>query len=169
MRKKGVSMNHPSVRDIDLKYHEINRQTGLFYILQNRGLIDRLVTDEEIEHAVQNAPIDTRAYARGELIRRNSVKSADWNEITLSGQREDIVFDDPFMGTREELGKLFSRELSQEQLMAELKERGYVAEKKSYFRNIASKFTGGQSNVTRTKKARRKKQGKLPGFDPGTD
>ncbi len=163
MRKTGKSMNDATVRNIDLQYHEVNRQTGLFYMLQNKGLVDRIVTDSQIENAVDNAPADTRAWLRGELIRRNEVSKSDWDTIRLKGEADEISLKDPFRGTQEELGELFTGALTQEQLMAELKARGYVEERKVY-----TKYTGGKSNVTRTKTTR-KQQRKLPGFSAEHD
>ena len=35
---------------VDLQYHDANRERGLFYRLQRRDMVDRMVTDEEISH-----------------------------------------------------------------------------------------------------------------------
>jgi len=119
-----------------LQYHEVNREKGLFYVLQNNGLVERVVTDEQIEHAVENPPEDTRAYLRGELIRRNSIQSADWDKITLQGQAKDISLKEPLAGTKEQVGYLFENgDKTPEQIMTELDSKGFV-EARTFFQKI---------------------------------
>ena len=55
---------------VDLQYHDVNRERGLFYRLQRRDMVDRMVTDEEISHPVEHPPETTRARLRGEFIKR---------------------------------------------------------------------------------------------------
>lgn len=80
-----------ALRRLDLQYHDIRSdasqgEIGLFYHLQQRGAIERLVTDEEIAHLVASPPPETRAWFRGQCIRRfaNQVVAADWNRLTFS-------------------------------------------------------------------------------------
>ena len=46
----------------------MNRQRGLYYRLQHRGMVDLAVTDEEIDVAVTTPPQTTRARLRGEFV-----------------------------------------------------------------------------------------------------
>ena len=141
--KTGKKLGDTSVRNIDLQYHEVNREKGLFYMLQSRGMVDRLVTDKQIEYAVNNPPEDTRAYLRGELIRKNNASSSDWDRVSLSGHSRDIVLSEPFSGTKVEVGYLFDgRELTNEQLIAELGAKGYVEEKR--YSRFSYKSKGGK-------------------------
>src|SRR5579864_1029496 len=48
-----VPLTHPSVALIDLQYHDVNRKRGLFYRLQERGMVERTCTDEEIDRAIE--------------------------------------------------------------------------------------------------------------------
>lgn len=54
---------------IDANYHYLNQNKGLFYHLQNNGLIKRLITDDLIKYAVHNPPSNTRANLRGKVIK----------------------------------------------------------------------------------------------------
>lgn len=101
MAKNGKSLTDSAVRNIDLQYHEVNRDTGLFYKLQSRGLVERLVTDEQIEHAVDNPPEDTRAWIRGRAVNMGD-RSVDWE--FAAGK----VIDDP-LNNYNPLKKLFSK------------------------------------------------------------
>ena len=50
----------PGSRFVDLQYHDVNRERGVFYRMQRKGMVDRIVTDEEISHAVEHPPQTTR-------------------------------------------------------------------------------------------------------------
>jgi hypothetical protein len=82
-RWKGRGLWHEKVRDLDLQYHDINREKGLFYILRRRGLVDRLLTDEQIEHATKNPPKDTRAWIRGRAASAKNARVHSWNEVQI--------------------------------------------------------------------------------------
>jgi len=147
MNKTGKSLNDVAVRNIDLQYHEVNRDKGLFYMLQNRGLVDRILTDEQIEHAIDNAPEDTRAWTRGELIKRYNISASDWDEISIQGKRSDIILKDPLRATKAEMYDLFEKSLSPKQLIQGLKQRGYI--KKPIIR-IPKVFTNNTTYVPKT-------------------
>ncbi len=89
-KKTGKSMFDLAVRNIDLQYHELGEK-GLFNMLQQKGLVERLVNDEEIMHASLNPPSDTRAFIRGrfvELMKTPEYKcfitSVDWQRIHVT-------------------------------------------------------------------------------------
>src|SRR5437773_253085 len=68
--RHNLPLTHPRVALMDLQYHDVNRQRGLYYRMQDRGLVERPVTDESIDRAVIEPPQTTRARLRGEFIRR---------------------------------------------------------------------------------------------------
>lgn len=107
-----------ALRRLDLEYHDIRYdasygEAGLFYRLQRRGAIERLVADEEIEERIKLPPPDTRAWLRGKCIAKfpYNLVSADWSGLHfhLSTQFADraaqIFLDlpDPLMDTGIEL------------------------------------------------------------------
>src|SRR4051812_45977229 len=63
--RHDIPLTHPKVALMDLQYHDVNRQRGLYYRIQARGMVDRVVTDEEIDTAVTTPPQTTRARLRG--------------------------------------------------------------------------------------------------------
>ena len=83
--------------DVNIRYHEIDRERGLFYRLQAEGEINRLVRDEEIEHAVDNPPEDTRAWLRGGLIKATKGGEYGWDfcDNTVNGFASPVVMIDP--------------------------------------------------------------------------
>jgi proteasome accessory factor A len=111
--RHSLELNDPKVALIDLQYHDVNRERGLFYQMQRRGLVERLVTDEEISHAVENPPETTRARLRGEFIRRAKEQkrdyTVDWVHLKLNDQAQRTVLcKDPFKAHDERVEKLIA-------------------------------------------------------------
>ena len=51
----------PKLRAIDLQYHDVRRDKGLYYRLEASGKVERLTTDDEVEAAIDGA---ARGHAR---------------------------------------------------------------------------------------------------------
>ena len=49
--KHNLALDDSRVQLVDLQYHDICRERGLFYKLQQNGLVDRICNEEEIETA----------------------------------------------------------------------------------------------------------------------
>ena len=98
---------------IDLAYHDVNRDRGLYYILERRGLMDRVVTDSQIDAAMTAPPSTTRARLRGEFIKAAKLKkrdfTVDWVHLKLNDQAQrTIVCKDPFRAVDERVEKLIA-------------------------------------------------------------
>jgi proteasome accessory factor A len=111
--RHGLGLNDARVALVDLQYHDINRERGLFYRMQKRGMVERMVTDEEISHAVENPPETTRARLRGEFIRRAKEQkrdyTVDWVHLKLNDQAQRTVLcKDPFKAHDERVEKLIA-------------------------------------------------------------
>ncbi len=112
-RREGVPLTHPKVALIDLQYHDVSRERGLFYKMQKRGLVERTCTDEDIEIAVDQPPQTTRAKLRGEFIRRAKERrrdfTVDWVHLKLNDQAQRTVLcKDPFKSRDERVEKLIA-------------------------------------------------------------
>lgn len=103
-----------ALRRLDLQYHDIRSdpeqgEVGLFYHLQQRGAVKRLVTDEEIGCLTMLPPPETRAWLRGQCIDRfaHLVTAADWSSLSFQPaassprrtKQEELQLFDPLMGT----------------------------------------------------------------------
>jgi proteasome accessory factor A len=111
--KHDLPLNHPKVSLIDLQYHDVNRERGLFYKMQDRGLIERICKDEDIETAIETPPQTTRARLRGEFIRRAKERkrdyTVDWVHLKLNDQAQRTVLcKDPFKARDERVEKLIA-------------------------------------------------------------
>ena len=84
--EEGVSWDDPWLQSLDLEYHNIDRDNGLYYGLEAQGLMRRVVTDRQIERAIHHPPSDTRAYFRGKALDKFSadVDSVQWDNITFN-------------------------------------------------------------------------------------
>jgi proteasome accessory factor A len=103
--RHGLPMTHERVRMVDLQYHDVRQDKGLYHRLVAAGRIDRVVAEDEIMAAVHRPPEDTRAWFRGECIRRfpAAIVAAGWDSLVLDtggGALARLPMDDPALGTR---------------------------------------------------------------------
>jgi proteasome accessory factor A len=108
-----LPLSDPRVALIDLQYHDIDRRRGLFYKMQERGLVERVTTDEAIDEAVEVPPQTTRARLRGEFIRRAKERkrdyTVDWVHLKLNDQAQRTVLcKDPFRSHDERVERLIA-------------------------------------------------------------
>ena len=109
--KHGLDLADPKVALLDLQYHDVNRQRGLFYKMQQRGMVERVCADADIATAVEYPPQTTRARLRGEFIRRAKERkrdyTVDWVHLKLNDQAQRTVLcKDPFKAYDERVEKL---------------------------------------------------------------
>ena len=69
------------LRSIELEYHSLDPEQGLFWALEGEGRVQRLTTDAEIEAAMTSAPSDTRAAVRAHCLANMDVTSAGWGRV----------------------------------------------------------------------------------------
>jgi proteasome accessory factor A len=92
------------------------------------GRIERLLTDAEIAAAVTSPPEDTRAYFRGECIRRygQNVAAASWDSVIFDIPGRDslqrVPTLEPLRGTRQHVSALLDRCTSAAELVDALTE-----------------------------------------------
>ncbi len=111
--RHDLPLTHPKVALMDLQYHDVDRSRGLFYRMQERDMVERVCTDDEIETAVEEPPQTTRARLRGEFIRRAKERkrdyTVDWVHLKLNDQAQRTVLcKDPFKSRDERVEKLIA-------------------------------------------------------------
>jgi proteasome accessory factor A len=112
-RKHGLELGDARLALIDLQYHDVNRQRGLFYKLQAHDKVERMCGDADIARAVEFPPETTRARLRGEFIRRAKERkrdyTVDWVHLKLNDQAQRTVLcKDPFRSTDERVEQLIA-------------------------------------------------------------
>ena len=109
--KHGLNLEHPRLAQLDLAYHDINRQRGLFHLLARRGRAARVVSEVEAFRAKVIAPQTTRAKLRGDFItaaqRHRRDFTVDWVHLKLNDQAQRTVLcKDPFLAEDARVARL---------------------------------------------------------------
>lgn len=112
--KYNLSWNDPRILMMDLQYHDIRPERGLFYHLENKGLVEKMLTEEEIIAAITTPPQDTRAKLRGDFIKfakREKIRyDLDWSYIRLGSLLNfTIICKDPFKTDNEKFTEFQQR------------------------------------------------------------
>jgi proteasome accessory factor A len=87
---EGLSLDNSDdlvwLQSQDLEYHNVDRDEGLYNMLEAQGRMVRVVVDDEIATAMSSPPSDTRAYFRGKCLEKfgSDVKSINWDRIVFS-------------------------------------------------------------------------------------
>ncbi|MFM8999972.1 MAG: Pup--protein ligase [Actinomycetota bacterium] len=112
--RHDLPLSSPRVTMLDLAYHDVNRDRGLYYLLERAGKVDRATTDEDIALAMREPPQTTRAKLRGDFIRAAKAKrrdyTVDWVHLKLNDQAQRTVLcKDPFRSVDERVEQLIAR------------------------------------------------------------
>jgi len=127
-RRDGLDWQAPQLQLVDLQYSDIRPERGLALKLEAAGRLQRLTTDAEVQNARVRPPEDTRAYFRGECLRRygDSVVAASWDSVIFDVEGHDalqrIPTLEPSRGTREHVEHLLDRSPTAQSLLDSLRD-----------------------------------------------
>jgi proteasome accessory factor PafA2 len=112
--RDGLGWTDPKLALIDLQYHDVRRDRGLYHRLAASGKVERLVSEAEVDRAVHGPPEDTRAYFRGNCIRRygEAIVAASWDSVIFDTGRDAlqrVPMREPLRGTKEHVDDLFGQ------------------------------------------------------------
>ena len=112
-KKHDLALDDARTQLVDLQYHDICRNRGLFYKLENHNLVDRICNEVDIEKAKDHPPATTRAKLRGAFIKRAKERkrdyTVDWVHLKLNDQQQRTVLcKDPFKHNDERVDKLIA-------------------------------------------------------------
>jgi proteasome accessory factor A len=112
--RDNLDWDSPRLQLIDLQYADIRPEKGLYHRLVSRGAMQTLLPDGAAEAAQDTPPEDTRAYFRGECLKRygQSVAAASWDSVIFDVGRESLVrvpMLEPLRGTKAHVGELLDR------------------------------------------------------------
>jgi len=113
MAKHDLELSSPRIAQIDLAYHDIMRSRGLFYLLERRGMVNRISNDLEVFEAKSIPPQQTRAKLRGDFIKSAQENhrdyTVDWVHLKLNDQAQRTVLcKDPFTAVDERVERLIA-------------------------------------------------------------
>ena len=129
-RRDGIDFGDSRLDLIDLQYSDVDPQRGLWARLEQRGRLRRLTTDEQVTRAVTHAPENTRAYFRGECLRRypEHVTAASWDSVIfdLPGRSalQRVPTLDPLRGTKTHVEDLLDASATAADLITSLQAMG---------------------------------------------
>jgi proteasome accessory factor A len=111
--RHGLLLDDPRVHMLDLQYHDIDQNRGVFYKMQARGMVERVCDDAAIDRARDIAPQTTRARLRGEFIKRAKERkrdfTVDWVHLKLNDQAQRTVLcKDPFKSHDDRVDRLIA-------------------------------------------------------------
>jgi proteasome accessory factor A len=111
--KHELPLASPRVALLDLAYHDVNRERGLYYVLERRGAMERVVGEPDVQRSMREPPQTTRARLRGEFIRRAKQRrrdyTVDWVHLKLNDQAQRTVLcKDPFKSVDDRVEQLMA-------------------------------------------------------------
>ena len=114
IERKNCGWDDPRVFLLDLQFHDVKRTRGLYYLMENRGLAERIVDEDAVQRAMSVPPQTTRAKVRGDFIRfaraKNRSYTVDWTYLKLNGYWEEtILCMDPFSAVNRRVEELVSQ------------------------------------------------------------
>jgi len=126
MERKSLDWRAPQVEMLDLQYHDLRPDKGLYYLLERQGRAERIATDAEIAAAIHTPPADTRAYFRGECLRKygDAVFGVNWDSISFGVDGEPIkriLMAEPLKGTKDHVEELLASSPTAADLVKNLK------------------------------------------------
>jgi proteasome accessory factor A len=100
--EEEISWNDPWLQAIDLEYHNVDLDRGLYYELVRQGSMRRVVTEDDIRMAIFSPPETTRGFFRGRSVARfnEQIESIQWDEVVFANgaERERVSLPEPSTG-----------------------------------------------------------------------
>src|SRR5450432_4115143 len=124
--REKLGWDAPKLELVDLQYHDVRADRGLYNRLVARGSMQTLLTDDAVTRATTTPPDDTRAYFRGRCLAKfgSEVAAASWDSVIfdLPGHEslQRIPTLEPLRGTKAHVGDLIDRCTTAAELVAAL-------------------------------------------------
>lgn len=81
------------LQSLDLAYHDINPESGLYLGLHQQGDMQSVVSEDQIVKAIEQGPSDTRAFTRGYCVKHfnDKIKAVTWSRIIFEHDGEEVA------------------------------------------------------------------------------
>ncbi len=104
--RDGLKWSDPKLALLGLQYNDIDPKRSLYHRLAESGRVRRLFTSDDVEHAAENPPEGTRAWFRGECLKRygDQVVAANWDSLVFDIGQSTLVrvpMMEPLRGSRD--------------------------------------------------------------------
>ena len=109
--RDGLEWENPKMRMLDLQFHDVDPEKGLYQRLVATGKMERLFSDDAIDAAVTKAPDRTRAFFRGQCVARfgDALVAANWDSLVFDTGEDTlkrVPMMEPLRGSKERVGQL---------------------------------------------------------------
>lgn len=109
--KEKISRTDPWLVSLDLEYHNLDPDRGLYAALETEGKMKRLTTDQDIQQALHFPPRGTRASIRGLCVRKfhDQIKSIQWEKICFKNGWQNPMLNMENLLDPEEINNLYDQ------------------------------------------------------------
>lgn len=109
IENEKLSWQDPWLQSLDLEYHNLDPNRGLYFALVEQGRVQPIISPERTAFCATNAPVNTRAAARGIAVRHFRDQSTNyiinWDSIRI-GENDPLVMNNPFHPYQDEVAQL---------------------------------------------------------------
>jgi Pup amidohydrolase len=114
MARRHSGWEDPRMAMMDLQYHDVRPDKGLYFLLERSGTARRLLTEAEIVRAIDEPPEDTRAYVRGQCVKKFPAQlwGVSWDALAFKcgdGPIQRLRMEEPTCGTKHQVQPLLDR------------------------------------------------------------
>ncbi len=114
VERDGLGWDDSKLRALDLQYHDVDLERGLYHRLVSRGAMRRLFDDSQILDAAVNPPTRTRAYFRGRCVSEfsDSLVAANWDSLVFDVGEDTlkrVPMMEPLRGGKDAVDALLER------------------------------------------------------------
>jgi len=91
---ENLDWDDPWLKSLDLEYHNLDPERGLYRGLEQEGSVLQLFSEAEVTQAVAQPPEGTRAMIRGMVVQNelDNIKSIHWTGVDfIKGDRLDLT------------------------------------------------------------------------------
>jgi Pup amidohydrolase len=108
---EGLTWNDPWLQSLDLAYHDVALEQGLYYELVREGQMRRVVTEEEIREAIFMPPSGTRAFFRGRAVAKfdKDIAGLQWDAVHFGSDGTAFSVELPHPGFNDRLDHINAR------------------------------------------------------------
>lgn len=92
---QGIRDEDPWLQSLDLEYHRLDPLEGLYFGLEESGMMRGVPSAAAVERAIHHPPDNTRAAVRGRCVAKfgSSVIAAQWDHVTLATRNGPLRID----------------------------------------------------------------------------
>ena len=86
MQSEGIGWEDPLLKSLDLEYHNLDPDRGLYRALQQEEEVYSLLTEKETARAIEFPPEGTRAQIRGQAVAQEAenIKRIHWTGVEFA-------------------------------------------------------------------------------------